>query len=383
MNILMIDYEYPPIGGGGGVFNKQIAEELAKKHDITIITSGFKGLPEKEMLNGVEILRVPVVFRKNMNAASIASMLSFFPSSLWVGNALLKRKKIDVVHSFFAIPSAPSGYYLARKYHIPHFLSLLGGDVYDPSKQLSPHNTLLLKQTVQKMIQGSDRVIADSIDIKKRAIQYFKGANSMDMISLGIERPRFKRIKRNELQLDDNDILLVTVGRLVARKNLTKLLHCLQKIEDPKVKALIIGDGPKMTELVQQVGSLGLNNRVRFFGRVNDEEKFQILSLSDIYVSTSNHEGFGLVFLEGMAAGLPVVCYDKGGQNDFLKDRKTGFVVPFGETELFTAQLSRLCGDEQLRKAFKRFNSQYVEKFFIERCAQQYDDLYQQYSSVL
>lgn len=383
MNILMIDYEYPPVGGGGGVFNKQIAEELAQKHAVTVITSGFKGLPKKEIVNGVEILRVPVAFRKNMNAASIVSMLSFFPSSVWAGNALLRRRKIDIVHSFFAIPSAPSGYYLARKYHIPHFLTLLGGDVYDPSKKLSPHNTPLLKQTVRKMIQDSDKVIADSIDIKKRAIEYFGASNSIDMISLGIERPQFKRVERSDFQLDESDILLVTVGRLVARKNLANLLHCLEEIEDPKVKALIIGDGPKMPELVQQAEKLGLSDRVRFFGRVNDQEKFQILSLSDIYVSTSDHEGFGLVFLEGMATGLPVVCYDKGGQNDFLKDGETGFVVPLGENELFAAQLSRLCGDEQLRRAFKQFNSQYVEKFFMEHCAQQYDDLYRGYTSAL
>ena len=64
-------------------------------------------------------------------------------------------------------------------------------------------------------------------------------------------------------------------------------------------------------------------------GRVG-EEKFQIMCASDIYVSTAIHEGFGLVFLEAMESGLPVISYNNGGQVDFLMDNTTGFLVEFG-----------------------------------------------------
>jgi len=376
MNILMIDYEYPPVGGGGGVFNKQLAEELAKKHTITVITSGFKTLARHEILNGVEIIRVPVAFRKNMNAASLASMLTFFPSSLFAGNNLLKKKKFDLVHSFFAIPSAPSGLLLAKKFRLPHILSLMGGDIYDPSKTLSPHQAPLLKQTVRAMLHKSDRVVANSADIKKRAVQYFGGSEKMDLISLAIEEPRFVKKKRSDFRLGENDVLLVTVGRLVARKGLANLLGIIRKLDNRQVRLLIIGDGPEKNNLIQRADELGIGDRIQFLGRVDDERKFQILALSDLYVSASDHEGFGLVYLEAMAAGLPVLCFDKGGQTDFLENGRTGFLVPYGDGGLFASRLEELCGNPVTRKEMARYNTRHVRKFYFDRCGEQYDLLY-------
>ncbi len=377
MNILMIDYEYPPVGGGGGVFNKQVAEVLAKKHSITVITSGFRGLKKREMVNGVEIIRVPVAFRKNKNAASLVSMLSFFPSSLLTGRSLLKKKKFDLIHSMFAIPSAPSGLYLAKKFHLPHFLSLLGGDVYDPSKRLSPHNTPLLKQTVKKMIHDSDKVIACSLDTKTRANTYYGRRDDIVLISHGIVEPHFEKKRRSDFQLAEDDILMATVGRLVVRKGLSQLVDIIGKLENKKAKLLIIGDGPERPNLMKQAEDLHIRDRILFLGRVSDDEKFQILSVCDFYVSTSDHEAFGLVFLEAMATGLPVICYDKGGQTDFLEDGKTGFLVPFGDRERFAENLAGLCAKKAMRQEMGRFNSLHVKDFFIECSAEKFDNLYQ------
>lgn len=377
----MVDYEYPPVGGGGGVFNKQLAEKLVEKHSITVLTSGFKTLKKHETVNGVEIIRVPVAFRKNLNAASIFSMLSFFPSSCYAGNSLLKKRKFDLVHSLFAIPSAPSGLLLAKKYKLPHILSLLGGDVYDPSKKLSPHNTLFLKQTVRKMIHNSDRVIAGSMDIKNRALQYYGSSYDIDMINLAIAEPQFEKKERGDFQLNKQDILLVTVGRLVARKGLAHLLEIIKELNNPRVKLLIIGDGPERSNLQKQAEELNIRDKIQFLGRISDDKKFQILSLSDLYLSTSDHEGFGLVYLEAMATGLPVLCFDKGGQTDFLEDGKTGFLVPFADCHRFRERLAQLCENVDLRKEMQLFNSQYVRKFYFEHCAEQYDRIYQEFGA--
>ena len=90
MNVLMFNYEYPPLGGGGGVMNKELAEELSHHHNVVVVTSRFNGQRMTETINNVEIFRVPVLFRKDKNAATIISMLSYFPNSLRVGYRLLK-----------------------------------------------------------------------------------------------------------------------------------------------------------------------------------------------------------------------------------------------------------------------------------------------------
>ncbi len=135
LKILIINYEYPPIGGGGGVICKDIAEEIVKEgHEITVITSKFVKLSKEEVVGGVKIIRVPVFFRKKQNVASLLSMLSYFPSSIFYVQSLLRKEKFDIINTHFAIPSGPVGNFISKNKKIPNILSIHGGDIFDPSK---------------------------------------------------------------------------------------------------------------------------------------------------------------------------------------------------------------------------------------------------------
>jgi len=377
MNILMVNYEYPPLGGGGGVFNMQLAEELSKNHNITVLTTKFSNHLSHEIVNRVELIRVPVIMRTDQNAATILSMLSFFPTSFWAGYKQLKNKSFDIIHSMFAIPSAPSAVLLSRKFHVPHVLSILGGDIYDPSKKLSPHKAPILHYTVKKMMEESDKVVALSHDIKKRAIDYYCTLKNLDVIHLGIPKPVFKKKDREYFGFEPKDILLITVGRLVPRKALQDLIRVIGVLKNPNIKLIVIGDGPERKNLVELAGSLDVSDRVIFSGYIDDEEKYQLLHIADIYVSSSRHEGFGIVFLEAMALGLPIVCYDSGGQTDFLMDGKTGFLIDCGNREIFIKRIQTLCQDVEQRNKMSEYNSKYSKEFYIGTCAKKYLDLYE------
>ncbi|MDD4073734.1 MAG: glycosyltransferase, partial [Desulfobacterales bacterium] len=83
MKLLVVNYEYPPIGGGGGFVTRDIIENIAERgHGVTVITSHYNGLKKQETINGVDIIRVPVCCRKQMEAANLISMLSYLPSSI-------------------------------------------------------------------------------------------------------------------------------------------------------------------------------------------------------------------------------------------------------------------------------------------------------------
>ncbi|MFQ5963570.1 MAG: glycosyltransferase family 4 protein [Candidatus Scalinduaceae bacterium] len=377
MNILIINYEYPPFGGGGGVFCKSLAEQLCKNNNVSVITSKFNNQKSYEIDNNVEIFRVPIFMRGDKNAATIISMLSFFPACLLVGYRLQRKRKFDIVHSMFAIPSAPAGLILAKKFKIPHILSILGGDIFDPSKKLSPHRTPFLHYTVKKMIEDSDKVVALSSDIMKRAIDYYNISKKIDIIHLGIEKPVCNIKKRQDYGFKLNDILLVTVGRLVSRKSVQDLINVVKSINCPNLKLVIIGDGPEKPKLESLSKKLNVSDRIFFFGNVTDEEKFQLLNISDIYVSSSQHEGFGIVFLEAMASGLPVVSYNKGGQVDFLIDNKTGFLIQTGDINKFTSCIRDLSENLELRMQMSQFNNIYVENYLIEACTIKYNLLYE------
>jgi glycosyltransferase involved in cell wall biosynthesis len=377
MKILMFNYEYPPLGGGGGVFNKQLAEELVKNNNfVTIITSRFNSKKPKEVLNGVKIIRVPTIMRADKNVASLVSMISYFPASLAAGYKHLCRERYDLIHTMFAIPSAPSALALSKHFKIPHLLSILGGDIFDPSKKMSPHKTPLLHSTVKLMIGKSEKVVALSYDIKSRAVKHYKAPEETDVIHLGIPEPEFPPARRADFGFSADEILLVTVGRLIARKGLYDLIEIIKGLGKDNLKLIIIGDGPKRRDLQKQADRLNLHNQVRFMGYVSDEMKFRLLSFSDIYVSSSSHEGFGIVFLEAMAAGLPIICYNKGGQSDYLKEGKTGYLVEYGEKELFRKHLKRLCEEKMLREKIGNFNKSYAKNFYIKTCAERYQEIY-------
>jgi glycosyltransferase involved in cell wall biosynthesis len=380
MNILVINYEYPPIGGGGGVICKDISEEIASKgHRVTVVTSHYDSLPQHETSNGVTIIRLPVLMRGKKDVASYPSMISFVPLCVWKVSSLLRRERYDVINTHFAVPSGPAGQYISDKYGIPNVLSIHGGDIFDPSKSLSPHDTVGLKQTVRKMLKKADRVIAQSSDTKSNAEKYYEVDRKIDIVPLGIRPPSHSTKSRQDLGLPADKYVYSTIGRLIKRKNIADLLHIIKeiKITTPSV-LLIMGTGPEMEFIENRIRDLRLEDAVRLLGSVSDEEKYEYLDASDGYLSTAIHEGFGIVFLEAMECGLPVICYDRGGQRDFLKNGRTGYLVELGNREEFASRMKELLRSPSLRAEIRSHNMEYVKGFYIGSVAEKYLSIFQE-----
>ncbi|MCA9912978.1 MAG: glycosyltransferase, partial [Anaerolineae bacterium] len=162
MRILFTNYEYPPLGGGGGVVNAWLAEELAKKHDVTVLTSQAPDIPFERIEKGVRVLRVPVLGRDQKAVASMTSMASYIPNGIREGRKLLRREKFDIINTHFVVPTGPVGDALSHFAHIPNVLSLHGGDVYDPSKFTSPHRHMPLRMSVRWLLNRADVVVGQS-----------------------------------------------------------------------------------------------------------------------------------------------------------------------------------------------------------------------------
>jgi glycosyltransferase involved in cell wall biosynthesis len=383
MRILIINYEYPPIGGGGGFVTRDICENIVSRgHVVTVITSHFKGLPEHEIVNGVNIIRVPVFLRKKMEVAGMASMLSYFPLSVCKAMKHVKVNEYEILNTHFAIPSGPTGYVLSRVFHLPNVLTIHGGDIFDPSKTLSPHNAPILKQTVKIMLKTADCVVAQSSDTKRNAYTYYNIKRSIDIIPLGIKKPDFTKKYREDFNLGHDEIIFCTIGRLIKRKNINDTLAVLSGLKNKhKFKLLIIGDGPERDNIYELAKQYSIGSNILMMGNVSDDQKFQLLSLSDIFLSTAIHEGFGLVFLEAMEAGIPIVCYNRGGQNDFLEDGRTGFLVDLGDKTKFQERVLELINNDAIRSGMGTYNKKLIQNFYIDVCAEKYISLFNKVAS--
>lgn len=379
MRILMINYEFPPLGGGGGVASYEIAKALgARNHEVDVLTTKWRGLPNEEVVDGLSVYRAPVLGRGRLSTASIPSMLSFLPSGIVRGHGALRKKHYDVLNTHFAIPSGPTGVALSRLFRTPHVITIIGGDIYDPSKRLSPGENPLLRAVVRRVLNSCAQVVAISEDIKRRARDGLSCRTPIEVIHYGLTPPTFEKKGREELGIPRDAVVLIAIARLIKRKALSHVLRALALVREPAIQLLIIGEGPEQESLADLAKSLGVAQQVNFLGAIWGERKFQHLEAADIFVLPSLHEGFGLVYLEAMHCGLPVVASSTGGQIDFLKDGETGFLVPVGDVQALAASLERLAKDEALRRNMGEFNREYVKRFHISGVAERYEALFRQ-----
>ncbi len=377
MKILVINYECPPLGGGGGVACYQIAQELAKTHQVDYLTTGYKGLPRTEQKDGINIYRVPASGRKDLSTATLLSLISFFPMCLSKGIHLCSKNNYDVINAHFVIPSGLPAVFLAKIFRKPLVISVLGGDIYDPSKKWSPHRHPSLRLLISWLLRQADQIVAESGNIKENTFRYYNYSGQIETVPLGFIQPRFRRVTRVNLGLPEDQVILISVGRLVRRKGYEYAIRAVSKLarQGRQVKYLIIGDGPEETALRDLVKEQNIEENVMFLGYVSDEAKYQYLTQSDIYLLSSLHEGFGICLLEAMYCGLPIVATNNGGQTDFLTNGRNVFFIPPEDDKSLAEEVTKLINNGQLRHQMADNNKNDIQRYFIGNVAQKYYEI--------
>jgi glycosyltransferase involved in cell wall biosynthesis len=377
VNILICNFEYPPLGGGGGIATASLAKALADRHRVTVLTSGVAGTVEQKQEDRVHVIRVPVLGRRRSTTATLLSMASYLVSGSYVGVRALRSQSYDIVNSHFVLPTGIVGDFIAHRAGKPHVVSVHGGDLYDPSKWLSPHAHATLRWTIRRLVRRASLVVGQSTNTIDNLARFYSCTTPVERIPLGIPAHAVPSPARARFRIDASASVLITVCRLVRRKGLEQLLQLLQRLEDLDCVLIVVGTGPQKQELEELAARLGVAERIRFLGWVSEDDKFAALASADVFVSTSQHEGFGLMYLEAMACGLPVVTYDNGGQTDFLRDGETGGVIPVNDLAAFEGSLRRLLADEALRAGVSRTNRQKFETLTIDRCARLYETAFE------
>jgi len=379
MKILLLNYEYPPLGGGGGVTCHILCKEFVKMgHEVDYLTSHFGDYRKQEVIDGINIFRVPIFGRKDLNNATMQSLLWYPVTSLLKGYSLCKEKKYDIINVHFVVPSGPSGVILSKIFNIPVITSLHGGDIYDPTKKLSPHRNGFFQRIVARLLRNSNEIVAQSNNTRENALRYYKHDKHVHIIPLGFVPPIFEKRSRTSLGYKKNEIIIISVGRVVKRKGYDEALRALSMIHHiPDWKYLIVGDGPERGNLEKLAKDLNIRERVIFTGYVEEELKWQYLHIADIYFLSSHHEGFGICLQEAMFSGLSIVSTDHGGQMDFLRHEDNALIVSVRDIKKMARALENLALDENLRKSMRRSNHRMIKEYEINRIAEQYISLFE------
>jgi len=368
----MLNYECPPFGGGGGTAAFNLAKGFIKLgYQVDYITSHFPGLEKKEVIDDIHLYRVPAWGKKNLAVTPFKSMLCYDFFALLKTVQFCLKNKYDFINTQFAIPTGPVGLIASKIFKIKNILTLYGGDIYNPSKKSSPHRHRYWQMIVSFILNQSNIIIADSKNIKKNTLKYFKPRKEIKIIPLAYKKIEFKKISRKELKMEKDTFYLIAIGRLIPRKGFKFLIKAMANLPT-EIHLNIIGNGPLKEKLSELIKKLKLEKRIKLLGWLSEEKKFQYLASSDLYVLSSLHEGFGVVLQEAMQVGLPIVATNYGGQADILKQKTNALLIKPESTKELKKTILTLCQNPKLRGKMRKNNLEKISKYSPEKIARRY-----------
>jgi glycosyltransferase involved in cell wall biosynthesis len=236
------------------------------------------------------------------------------------------------------------------------------------------------RQLERTVYQRADRMIVLSHAFKRLLVEgYGIPPWTIEVIRPSVDLNRFQPPSEGEdpratLGLPAEEPVAVTVRRLVPRMGLDTLLRAWSHVEQGTL--LVVGDGPERARLESQTRDLGLAERVRFTGQVSEEQLLACYQAADVCVLPSLAlEGFGLVVLEALASGTPVVASDAGGLPEALAGLSPGLVTPRGDERALTSTLVTALGDPTSLPSPERCRA-HAERFSPQALAEHHDALY-------
>lgn len=346
--VLMLSWEFPPLTIGGLARHVyDLSRYLSRQGvEVHVLTMHVEGRPDNEVVNGVHVHRVHVmkpdgdeffhfVFQLNLMIIDAAKLL--------VHSGLT----FDLVHAHDWLVS-DAAQTLKHMYDLPLIATI---HATEHGRNHGIHTDLQQKihQQEWELTYQAWRVIVCSSYMKQEVQHVFRlPPDKVDVLPNGVDPELLSpgpsiQVNKTHYALENEQIVLF-IGRLVREKGIHVLLEAAPMIlsEQANTKFVIVGSGPAEAELRERTRILGLVNKVYFTGFVSDEERNHLLNMADIAVFPSLYEPFGIVALEAMATGTPVVVSDIGGLADVVEHERNGLKVYAGDTLSLANQVKSL-----------------------------------------
>jgi glycosyltransferase involved in cell wall biosynthesis len=362
MKVLFVATAYPRFKGD--VITPWLVELIMKLRDrgidVSVFTSSYRGL-RTHILDGVKVHRFryclkrferltheeTVVDRITRGLIYVVLTFLYLFFGMWAMVRLTKQEKFDIVHVHWPFPHILFGILGKRCNRSRLFSSFYGVEIRLLKKKMS-----FLLKPFSILINKSDRVTA---------ISAHTAAELAGVVRMPIEIIPFSAaMGRSEGRSSDKKEIIF-VGRLVTRKGVKYLIEAFHQVRKSIPHHLIIiGDGPERGQLEEQVMNLGLNDRVRFTGTISEDALNQhyrscsFLVLPAVYDRKGDTEGLGVVLLESMSCGKPVIASNVGGITDIVVDKRNGFLVPPADPRALAMAIVKMAQDHKLRSALGR-----------------------------
>jgi L-malate glycosyltransferase len=361
-----------PVYGGSGVVATELGLELARRgHQVHFITYAqpFR-LPyfvENIYYHEVEVPTYPLFEHPPYNLA-----LSVFIHNVTVQHGL------DLVHAHYAVPHATSAWLAKEMLGRPDFrivTTLHGTDItligQDPS----------YRPITQFSIAKSDGLTAVSEFLRHETVEHFNiPTDAIRVIPNFVNLDKYRRdayaCLRSKFSLEGERIV-THISNFRAVKRVQDVVSVFARIARRiPSRLLLVGDGPERVRAQEQAAALGVTDRVIFLGKQNSVA--ELLACSDLFVLPSETEAFGLVALEAMACGVPVVSTNVGGLPEVMPPHPAGHMLPVGEVDAMAEAVIPVLTDNDLWYEASAIARRTAEQFSTDRIVPMYESCYEE-----
>jgi L-malate glycosyltransferase len=384
MKIAILTSSFPRAPGDyQGNFVLFLARGLVKKgNDVNVICPHIPGTPFHEVMEGVEIHRIPYFYPYPLQSLSsdtgmysalrhsILAWIQLPLFSLFLGYGayrIIREQDIDLLHTHWFVPQGLIGSFLHVFLRIPHVATVHGSDL----NILKKHT--FLYPICRFIIRNSAFITVNSSYMKQQLLAVSSGCEQkIRVIPMGVDQVLVCAGQPVTVKhLEYTGPIILSVGRLIDWKGTKFLIESLPAVlkKFPGAQLHIAGAGPERESLGKLVCRLGLDYHVVFLGLVPSADLTACYLSADVFVLPSINksgitEGLGVVLLEAMASGCPVIGSNVGGIPDIITDGENGFLVPEQDPDRLAHRIIRVLSDEDLRDKFRRNGYKRIKEIY-------------------
>lgn len=335
MKIAMVG-QFPPHFGGVGVHIHTLSKKLVEMgHEVYVIT-----YPHKEIK---DIDGIHVIGTKGLNIPGVRGLM-FKKNAKRALEQLLEKEDIDIIHGHYLFPAGAAAVEVGKKHGIKTYVTAHGSDMFELYK-----NQAFMRSSIRKVLKDADGVFAVSNALRHEIIATgvvgIAGKTKLSWNSVDINKFSNKSNDsfKKEFGLEDKPIVLF-VGNLIKRKNVDSLLNA-KKVARSDYYLVVVGDGPLYKTLTKKVEEDNIRD-VIFTGSRDDVE--DIIPSCDVLILPSYSESFGLVLIEALACGKPVIGSDVGGISEIIND-DVGLLINPNKVSTIARAIDKIINDDNLR----------------------------------
>ncbi len=367
----MLNYEFPPIGGGGGQAHRALLQRYVGRSDldVDVLTSAPKrGLFSERLANNVLVFKIGIR-KRNLHFWRRREVVEWLLKAGACYRGMIEKGSYDLVHAFFGFPTG----WLCRKTagRMPYIISLRGSDVPGENARLKLEYKLLGPLVFKPIWRKASALVACSEGLKRRALKFMPSAQ-IQVIPNGVDLELFHPAGR----VESSELSMLTVGRLSATKRLPLLIDAISMLRDQgaKVRLTVVGGGSLESQLHRLVSEKGLGEAVTLLGRQGMEDMPDLYRQYDLYVSASAQEGMSNAMLEAMASGLPIVTTRCEGVDELISNN--GVVVEGSAPAALAQAIRELVANPRRCQAMSLAARRRAEQLSWDVVAESYLQLY-------